>query len=162
LYDGYYNFRSRVYNSDIGRFISRDTIGYSGGDSNLFRYSFNSCVNATDPFGTFSFTDYAVLLSVLLVTSDSGPSDSSGSGCGDRNTSFVPDSFLFGAIDFGPACQRHDSCYSTPNASKLTCDLNFLSDMLQSGGGFGFLAYIYFIGVFLGGWGAFNQAQQGA
>jgi RHS repeat-associated protein len=43
--------RARYYNPAIGRFISEDPIGFSGGDVNLYAYVGNSPLNATDPTG---------------------------------------------------------------------------------------------------------------
>jgi RHS repeat-associated protein len=56
---GNYYYRSRYYDSTVGRFISEDRIGFEGGDANLYRYVFNSPVNYTDPTGlqTYSNTD---------------------------------------------------------------------------------------------------------
>ena len=45
----YYGARYR--DSSIGRFISEDTIGFAAGDFNLYRYTFNSPLNYTDPSG---------------------------------------------------------------------------------------------------------------
>jgi RHS repeat-associated protein len=47
-------YRSRYYDPTNGRFINEDTIGFSGGDKNLYRYVQNSPVNATDPSGNLS------------------------------------------------------------------------------------------------------------
>ena len=57
-----YNLRSRYYGSTMGRFASRDSIGFAGGDSNLYRYANNSVVNATDPMGTTAVLSYVSLL----------------------------------------------------------------------------------------------------
>jgi RHS repeat-associated protein len=48
---GNYYYRSRFYDPQIGRFINEDTIGFNGGDSNLYSYVFNSPVNFVDPSG---------------------------------------------------------------------------------------------------------------
>jgi RHS repeat-associated protein len=48
---GLYFFRARYYDSQIGRFISEDPIGFSGGDISVYRYSFNDPVNLEDPSG---------------------------------------------------------------------------------------------------------------
>lgn len=48
---GQYYYRSRYYNASNGRFLSEDTIGFEGGDANLYRYVGNSPLNGTDPFG---------------------------------------------------------------------------------------------------------------
>lgn len=46
-------YRARWYDSLSGRFFSPDPIGFSSGDTNPYRYVFNSPANATDPSGTF-------------------------------------------------------------------------------------------------------------
>jgi RHS repeat-associated protein len=43
----------RYYDRSLGRFISRDPLGYQAGDINLYRYGFNNPVNASDPSGMF-------------------------------------------------------------------------------------------------------------
>jgi RHS repeat-associated protein len=49
---GNYYYRSRYYDSTVGRFISEDSIGFEGGDANLYRYVGNGSVNGIDPYGT--------------------------------------------------------------------------------------------------------------
>lgn len=59
LYAGYffdaetslYQVRNRYYDANLSTFISRDPIGYEGGDASLYRYVGNNATNATDPFG---------------------------------------------------------------------------------------------------------------
>jgi RHS repeat-associated protein len=51
---GNYYYNSRYYDPQVGRFISEDTIGFGGGDANLYRYVGNSSTNAIDPFGLAS------------------------------------------------------------------------------------------------------------
>ena len=48
---GLYYYRSRYYNPGIGRFIGEDSVGFDGGDANLYRYVGNSPVDSIDPFG---------------------------------------------------------------------------------------------------------------
>ncbi|MBI1811848.1 MAG: RHS repeat-associated core domain-containing protein [Nitrospirae bacterium] len=48
---GMYYYRGRYYYPSRGRFISKDPIGFGGGDVNLYRYVGNNPVNFTDPFG---------------------------------------------------------------------------------------------------------------
>ena len=48
---GQHYYRSRYYDSSVGRFISEDTIGFAGGDTNLYRYVGNSPLRYTDPYG---------------------------------------------------------------------------------------------------------------
>ena len=48
---GLQNNLNRWYDSQTGRWISQDPIGFGGGDANLYRYVGNSPTNATDPSG---------------------------------------------------------------------------------------------------------------
>jgi RHS repeat-associated protein len=48
---GLYYYRARYYDPMEGRFVSRDPIGFAGGDVNLYRYVQNNPVIAIDPFG---------------------------------------------------------------------------------------------------------------
>jgi RHS repeat-associated protein len=48
---GLYFYRSRYYDPGVGRFIGEDSIGFGGGDANLYRYVGNSPVNWIDLFG---------------------------------------------------------------------------------------------------------------
>ena len=52
---GLYNFRARWYEPRLGRWLSNDPIGISGG-LNLYAFCGNDPVNQTDPFG-LSYTD---------------------------------------------------------------------------------------------------------
>jgi RHS repeat-associated protein len=49
---GLYYYRARYYDSGLGRFISEDPVGFSAGDTNLYRYVNNNPTNWTDPTGT--------------------------------------------------------------------------------------------------------------
>ena len=49
---GCYYYRARYYCPDNGgRFLSEDSIGFRGGDPNLYRYVFNNPTNYIDPYG---------------------------------------------------------------------------------------------------------------
>jgi RHS repeat-associated protein len=48
---GLYYFRSRYYDPQVGRFISEDPVGVSGG-INLYAYAGNDPINGSDPMGT--------------------------------------------------------------------------------------------------------------
>ncbi|HRS88498.1 MAG TPA: RHS repeat-associated core domain-containing protein [Smithellaceae bacterium] len=48
---GLYYYRARYYDAKVGRFITRDPIGFDGGDVNLYVYVKNNPVNWTDPNG---------------------------------------------------------------------------------------------------------------
>ena len=52
---GLYYYRARYYDAGLGRFISEDPVGFSAGDTNLYRYVNNSPTNYTDPTGEFAF-----------------------------------------------------------------------------------------------------------
>lgn len=45
--------RGRYYDATTGRWISQDPLGFSAGDSNLYRYVANSPTNGTDPSGLY-------------------------------------------------------------------------------------------------------------
>ncbi|HOI72876.1 MAG TPA: RHS repeat-associated core domain-containing protein [Syntrophales bacterium] len=48
---GLYYYRARYYDPKAGRFITRDPIGFAGGDVNLFSYVWNGPATHVDPFG---------------------------------------------------------------------------------------------------------------
>ena len=60
---GLYYYRSRYYNPGIGRFIGEDSIGFGGGDANLYRYVGNQPIERRDPSGmvSLSYTELAPL-----------------------------------------------------------------------------------------------------
>jgi RHS repeat-associated protein len=51
LESGLYYNRARMYNPDMGRFVSRDPIGLAGGDVNSYRYVSNNPIRLNDPMG---------------------------------------------------------------------------------------------------------------
>jgi len=48
---GLYYYRARYYDATVGRFLSEDPIGFTGGDPSLTRYVLNSPTDSTDPAG---------------------------------------------------------------------------------------------------------------
>jgi RHS repeat-associated protein len=48
---GLYYYRARYYDPKAGRFITKDPIGFEGGDYNLYVYVKNNSINYTDPEG---------------------------------------------------------------------------------------------------------------
>jgi RHS repeat-associated protein len=46
-----YDYRNRFYRPSLGRFLQNDSMGFGGGDSNLFRYCGGDPVNRSDPYG---------------------------------------------------------------------------------------------------------------
>ena len=100
-----YYYRARYYDPSIGRFITRDPIGFDGGDYNLYAYVENNSVNLVDPMGTTCgswWNDWAVLKAP-------------------------------GGHDFTNCCQKHDDCYAGKNnqcyKSKQQCDDEFFKCM---------------------------------
>ena len=102
---GLYYYRARYYDSKVGRFITKDPIGFDGGDYNLYAYVKNNSANLVDPMGTT---------------------------CGSWwNDWAVPDAP--GGHDFTNCCQKHDDCYAGKNnqcyKSKQQCDDEFFKCM---------------------------------
>jgi len=50
-----YFYRARYYDSSAGRFISKDPIGFNGGDVTLYGYVGDNPVNLIDPYGLWPF-----------------------------------------------------------------------------------------------------------
>jgi RHS repeat-associated protein len=48
---GLFYYRNRHYHAQLGNFVSRDPIGYTAGDPNLYRYVGNAPANVVDPTG---------------------------------------------------------------------------------------------------------------
>jgi hypothetical protein len=46
-----YDFRARMYQPELGRFLQPDPKQFEAGDYNIYRYCHNDPVNRTDPFG---------------------------------------------------------------------------------------------------------------
>jgi RHS repeat-associated protein len=55
--NGLLYMRARYYDTEVGRFINKDPIGFLGGDLNLYAYVGNNPVNWIDPFGLSALTD---------------------------------------------------------------------------------------------------------
>jgi RHS repeat-associated protein len=52
-----YFYRARYYDPRAGRFLTKDPIGFAGGDVNLYRYVRNNPINRVDPFGLHEEND---------------------------------------------------------------------------------------------------------
>ena len=48
---GLYYYRARYYDSNTGRFLNEDSLGFAAGDANLYRYVFSNPVKFGDPSG---------------------------------------------------------------------------------------------------------------
>ena len=63
LETGLYYYRARYYDARAGRFVTKDPIGFDGGDVNLYVYVKNNPIIFTDPFGLKSCADCDTFLS---------------------------------------------------------------------------------------------------
>lgn len=66
---GLYYYRARYYDPMDGRFISKDPIGFAGGDVNLYGYVQNNPVNAVDPLGLYGSNVHYDLTKQLALDS---------------------------------------------------------------------------------------------
>jgi RHS repeat-associated protein len=48
---GLYDYRNRIYSPSVGRFLQTDSLRFTAGDANLYRYVANSVTRVTDPHG---------------------------------------------------------------------------------------------------------------
>jgi len=63
LYDsdtGLVRYGFRDYDADTGRWTARDPIGFAGGDTNLYGYTFNDPINFTDPDGLIACGGFCI------------------------------------------------------------------------------------------------------
>ncbi len=86
---GLYQYRYRYYHAQLGRFVTRDPIGYRGSPYNLYEYVHSKPAILTDPSGQFAGVDYGLYCGF----SNRGPG--------------VP----IDSLDL--ACQAHDACLAT-------------------------------------------------
>jgi RHS repeat-associated protein len=45
------NYRARYYDANVGRFLNEDRFGFSGGDTNFYKYVWNDPTTLVDPLG---------------------------------------------------------------------------------------------------------------
>ena len=62
---GLYFYRARYYDPMEGRFISKDSIGFRGGDVNLYGYVQNNPIRFKDPYGLFKVPDVGAILEYI-------------------------------------------------------------------------------------------------
>jgi RHS repeat-associated protein len=58
---GLYYYRARNYSGNLGRFITKDPIGFEAGDYNLYRYVENRPLSENDPLGLAVFGENGIL-----------------------------------------------------------------------------------------------------
>jgi RHS repeat-associated protein len=86
---GFYEYRARAYHPKLGRFMSEDPIGFSAGDSNLFRYCAGDPVNKTDPTGLVPYQNDQSGVATTGRVVVTGSFETAGSaGFGPTNVSF--------------------------------------------------------------------------
>jgi RHS repeat-associated protein len=73
---GYYYYRARYYNPDQKRFISDDSLGFGGGDTNLQGYVGNNPIHATDPSGEQGLLEIPRIVPRAIPTPRIGPNPS--------------------------------------------------------------------------------------
>jgi len=103
-----YFYRARYYDSKVGRFVTKDPIGFDGG-INQYVYVLNNPMNRTDPDGLYS-----------------GP-------CGNAKCTWVSDYPV--GFNFTDPCDKHDKCYDCKGKqegkTKAQCDREFLVNMMK-------------------------------
>ena len=66
-----YDYRNRMYQPELGRFLQPDPKEFAAGDYNLYRYCHNDPVNKTDPTGLASTEIIAKIVKFLRGVKDS-------------------------------------------------------------------------------------------
>ena len=180
-FTGLMYYRARFYDPKLGRFISEDPIGFYGGDINLYGYVGNKSINRKDPTGlddadiAYRDTDYYRDLErrgneywKSVRNSPKRPE------CGPASSPvvewLVPDHIggpFTPVHSISPACESHDSCYSTCGMPKGQCDTQLGQDVTSTcllGGGSvsecTFYGNGYYQGVSRYGGGAYQSAQE--
>jgi RHS repeat-associated protein len=98
---GLYFYRARYYDPRAGRFITKDPIGFGGGDVNLYGYVKNNPISRTDPFGLFKCV-YSISRHTMICDSNNYSSP---------NASFASNNFVSGNNN-GPDCT---DCQNNPD-----------------------------------------------
>jgi RHS repeat-associated protein len=67
-----YDYRARLYQPELGRFLQPDPKQFAAGDYNLYRYCHNDPVNNTDPTGEIAPVIVAATLRTVLINAAIG------------------------------------------------------------------------------------------
>jgi RHS repeat-associated protein len=108
---GLYYYRARYYHSTLGRFASRDAIGY-GASSNLYEYAASQPPNKTDPFGFYPYP--IVPCGALEIATAATECESFGglvrAVCVDGGTITLPDGTVVRRIGVYAYCKDTGDC----------------------------------------------------
>ena len=100
---GVYDFRNRLYQPELGRFMQPDPKEFEAGDYNLYRYCHNDPVNKTDPTGLI----WDTIADIGFIAYDVYKLSTDGAGQGNENWKALGLDSLAAAIPFatgaGPA-----------------------------------------------------------
>jgi RHS repeat-associated protein len=137
-------YRNRFYHTGLGRFLSRDTLGYDDDDDeNVYRYAINKPNSFVDPQGDQMFppmynsNDLYGQISISSLPSikirknvPQGKKQHPTKKFETNGCTLVPDKVP--GADFTPICNAHDICYETCGNSKSDCDSQFYIDMVNT------------------------------
>ena len=116
---GLYSFRRREYDPGQGRWKQADPAGYVDGGS-LYEYLWGSPVFGVDPSG---LARKCPNCEVSVPRQGYVPIPNGCTGA---------PNFPVGGANFTFACNNHDICYGTCNATRLTCDADFATDLAKA------------------------------
>jgi uncharacterized protein RhaS with RHS repeats len=85
-----YRYRSKYYDPRAGRFLTKDPIGFLGGDVNAYRYVQNNVINWIDPDGLYISPWHFLLSFTSMVVTFHNPITSLITAVGTRGTSYNP------------------------------------------------------------------------
>jgi RHS repeat-associated protein len=131
---GWYNYGYRYYLPKLGRWPSRDPIEEID-FCNLYLFIYNIPTTVWDYFGLASCSELEKVHADESCCREKRKGRSkmqeippSSNGCGAEGGS-TPPGIGWGGIDFTPACNSHDICYSTCGSYRGECDANFRRDL---------------------------------
>lgn len=117
-YDNFTNlhyYRARFYDSNLGRFISEDPIGFAGRDINLYGYVWNNPLTFRDPSGkVVPLIAGGILIGGLILAS---PSTINAPGPGDPI--YYPDNPLIVNAAGGAICGAFWTKFGSPLLSRI-------------------------------------------